>query len=892
MISFRHWCVLLAFPLLAGCGARDGDWARVALEEQAVVLLDHGDVARDAAVQSILSEAFPRARRLRAEQLVTAGPGLRHGGEVLVVPSLRTLTPVLWGQLTNHVQRGGLVLFWGRDPEAAPGDVACLMLRPATESFALASRVVRGTRQGRFVSNRPIPLQSPLRRPAGTPGAEPETIRWIPLAEALDAAGVVRGWPASLMIEQVDGAPPAAWGWIGWDAGEDHERPLVALLREAAHRLHQSQFLLPAGLDRYVVEPGGAFDLEAVVANGKPDVSAWRLTAELENEAGVVTRRIAEPLSAGEPVARLAAKLFLGTAPRQLDGGSTVRLRMGLWDAAGQTLLDEVTQTIRLLPEPPSRATAADERIGVRGSSFIIGRRPLALIGAAYAPALADRSRSPLDAAHFDPARMRSELGLFRDAGFNVVALRYTRVEEAPQIRHLVDELRDRQLWALLELPALAPWAPDWEAARAQLAALRLGPAERYVALSPGTVEPPRAGVESDRVAAAWRTWLLEQYGSLAHAEQVLGGDPLAAPPAAWWTEAGRELPQGLRLAAHRFLEDQVGRHYGACARFLREQGWPGLFTARSGMVLDPAAGAHHLDFLTLDGGDITRHEPGRIEFHTAYARAVSGGKPVLWMDLRATVPYPPAEAQLREQAATIDSNLRALLQSQAAGFIYGGFAGGPLDAAGRDDGLLNPDATWRPAGDALRARAQDWRRLPAAPPPWRGREVETAGQPDGLAGAWRHWRERYAEEAQAGRVEELRPAGWGRPSRELPAEGLGGAPHLDPAPLRHLNAEWIPPVQTTSGVARTGLRQAVKLDLINTGLATWSPSVTGHTGAVWIHARSPSGRIQQLGIRETPPGGRQSLMWTPADPGEWTLRPWLHPAGPFGELLTVHVAP
>ena len=879
-------------PLLAGCGGPHGGWPAATLDEKAMVLLEHAEPAGTPAVESILREAFPEARRLRAEQLVTAGPGLRQAGAVLVVPEVRRLTPALWTQLLNHLQRGGLALFWGRDPPTSPGGDGCEIFSAASEWYAFSAREIRGMPNGLLTAARPISLQSPFPRPTGPPGATGATERWIPIAEAANPGGATRGWPASIFVRQPSNAPPCAWGWIGWDAASEHGGTITALLRLTAERLQQRQFLLQAGLDRYVMEPGGAFDLRVVVANGNPAASAWRVTAELENEDGVVTRRQAETLAASAPATLVSTSIFLGTAPRQRDAGMKARLRIGLWDAAGTRRLDEVVQPVRLLPEPSPRATPGDERIGVRGNSFIIGRRPVALVGAAYAPAAADRTRSPFDPAQFDPARMRRELGLFRDAGFNALTLSCTHPSEVPQIRYLMDELRDRHLWAILELPALSPWTPDWARARELLAALRLSPGDRYAALSPGPVHPPRAGSEEDTVAAAWRAWLLEQYGQLAHATEVLGADPLAHPPGVWWTDARAEIPRTVRLAALRFLEDWIGRHYGACARFLREQGWPGLFTARSGLTIDPAAGAHHLDFLTLDGADLADNEPGRIEFHTAYARAVGYGKPVLWINIRADMPYPPAEADQRRQAATLDAVSRSLLVSQAAGLVYGGFAGGPQRPGGRDDGLLNPDATWRPGGDALRARAQEWRRPSGAPPPWRGRELDAAGQTDGLRGAWLDWRERYADEAKAGRVEELRPTGWAKSSREWPAEGLGGEPHRDPAPLRQVNAEWIPPAMTTSGVARMGLRQAVRLELINTGLATWAPSVTGHTGAVWIHARSPKGRVQPLGVRETPPGARQSIMWTPTDPGEWVLRPWLHPAGGFGEPLSLHVGP
>lgn len=876
----RSGCGVLAVALLfTACAAREEAWiAGPPPSANAIVILESGALSLQADAEGILKEAFPGAQRLRVEQLVTAGPRLRQDAAVLVVPNMAALTAAHWGHLIHHIHRGGPVLFWGLDPAGGESGGHLTMLRPATEYYAFSAREIRGTDGGMIQSVQPMRFQSAF------PRARNEQRRWIPLAEAREPSGSVRGWPASLMIEAPTGGPLRAWGWIGWAPDARNAAAQRALLRRAARRLAERRWMTTAGLDRAALGPGET--IRAVVtAVSAVTTTPLRLAVEMENADGVVTRRFTETLdfsAARGPLLQTSTSIVLGIAPRAVARAEDIRIRFALMDASGEHKLDEQTQRVRLLPDSDDTAYPADERLGVRGANFIIGRRPIALFGARFDPLLADANGAPLDARCYDAALAARELDLYREAGFNLVEVAFEHPAQAPQLRHLLDLMRERQLWAVLRIPALSPWASNSAAVEEWIAALRLPRAHRVFAIAADLTFPDRDPAIEPAVRRAWTAWVNEQYGDRERAERALELDPETLFP---MPDSARDpnVPPAARRAIAHFYHDHVSRHLRHCRSTLEAQGAGILLTAVGGDAYPIPPDVHHVDFITrtLPAG-LTPPEPGRLEFLTAHARGLSGGRAVLWRFGGTPLAYPAAPDEPRRAAETINAIGRALARARAAGLLCGPIGGGPRPPAGRDAGLVEPDTRWRPTGDAWRARIHEWRRLPAAAPVWRGREVDARTEV-----AWADWRDRVASEAQQGFVEEVRPLGWGRATRDLAVPGQ--APTNPPAPFDYLNAEWIAP-RSEDPTPRARLRQALPLELLNTGSAAWSPSVTGQVGAVWIRARAESGRTQWLAIRETAPGARAALVWTPTDPGPWTLRGWLHPAGEFGEALKVLV--
>lgn len=883
-------CVLIA---LTGCADREEGWNESLPPDMRVAILEQEIAQEDAVARkggSILRDAFPTARQIHAEQLVTAGPALRQDGVVLVVPNIRALSPALWRTLTNHVSRGGRTLFWGLDPTKQSGDTAWPMLTPASEFYTTSAQVLEGVDGDLLSTRQTISLQGPFPRPRHRHERNGGAQRWIPLATARSAGEQLRGWPASLLIEASSNAPLRAWGWIGWDPDERFERVQKALLQQAASKLYRRQFLLSAGMDRFELAADEVIEFAATIAVSPPSAGPWRLVAELENEEGAVTRRLTETIAPATPISITSTSLSLGTVSQRPERQERPTLHIALVNATDGKTIDEIRQPLVLRLDAQPDRVGDDEQLGVRGPFFVIGRRNILMNGARYTALSSDPPSNSMNPDRFDLATFHQTLDLFRETGFNSIALRYTSPAQAPQLRLILDELRPMQAWTLLGIPAFSPWLPDWSAAKAQLDALRLTSGRHIFALAPGLLAPPSAGAEQERVDAAWWQWLTEQYGSVARAEQRLGIEGLALSPGSHWN-ADTNTPAAYRIAVRRFLEDFVGRHYADCRAFLNQYGWTGLFTAPSGTTLDPAAGAHQLDFLTLDGAALDEGNQARAELYAPYARAVSGNKPVVWANISAETTYPPTEKSLRQQADMIDGTLRAIMRSHASGIIAGGLIGGPSGTNAVDRGLANPDGTWRPAGETLRAQLQRWRHDPAAPPPWRGREVETVNVPDGLPGLWAQTRNSAEDALFTGSAEEVRPIGMDTRSTETSPVTLTGGEAEAPEPLRSFNAQWIPQPSFAPNRQRRGTTgQAIQLNIINTGLARWTPAALERAGGVWISATLAGRKPTLIPVRETASGAQTTIYWTPTDPGAWTLRALVQPHQPFGEILRVDV--
>lgn len=889
--------ILLALCLLSfalSCSHREEGWMTTPLPDGAVTILQHGSAEQSTAVRRaedlILRTAFPNATGLLADQLVAAGPALRRDGTVLVVPRVREISPALWIALTNHVGRGGPVLFWGLDPASADSPATLALLRPETEFYTFTTRRLEGMFGGTFNNPGAVRMQSPFPRKDTAEEKNRHLQRWIPLAQAISPSKLVQGWPASLWVDASDSKLLRTWGWIGWDPTERAQRSQVALLQLAAARLFQRQFLMQGGFERYSFAPGDALNIPITIAAAPPSRGPWRVTAEMENEAGAVTRRLSDTIASAQPVSLVSTSLFLGTAPRRAQQEQKVTLHLTLLNATNNQLYAEIRQPVQLRAVPNATPSGSEERIGTRASLFTLDRRDVILAGADYAPLTAPFPQNGLNPHVFDPVLLKRDIALFRDAGFNVITVRYEAEEQAPQLLTLLDSLRDQHIWALLQMPALSPWNPDWASAKALLDKLQLSTNSRIFAISPESIAPPTPGAEQEPLNAGWTNWLEEQYGDLARAAEKIGlhGDIPAIH--SWWDSDSR-APDAWRIAARRFLEDFAARHYDNCRAFLRAQGWSGMFTAPSGTTLDPAAGVFQLDFISLDGAALDREESERAAFYTVYARAVSDNKPVLWFNIASSMPYPPSSADLRRQALALDDSLRGIMRTYASGAIVGGFSGGPLGPNGSDRGLVNPDGAWRPSGDALRARMRDWRHAPNQPPPWRGKEVDTVNVTGGLLELWNKLSGEPNSAERSAIAEEFRPVGWNRYATETPLTGLSGTELDGPEPVQFFNATWVADSSTEpSRIARATLRQAKRLELTNTGLARWQAFREGETGSIWVTARRGDGRPVRIPILDTMPGARATISWTPTDKGIWTLRATLHPGVAFGETLRVKV--
>ncbi len=850
---------------------------------------------------ALAHEAFPEAAVYPGLSRL-AQAAQRH---VLLVVQPERLEPVQWPALAQSLAGGTPLLFWGRNPlqrlQDDPPDLP--MISPAFRYFDSPAAEWRRVGQVRPVAVA-APVQSPFPRPLGLVAPAPHAARWIPLAESRDSSGQALAWPASLWVEAPDHQPCRAWGWLGVDTPEESRDMLVALLREAAGRLQEGHFLVQAGPAHRALEAGRQLEVAVRLAHADSNHDL-RVVAALVDTDGRTTRRVSA--AAADWVT-----LNLGMLPRPSERARDYLLRITLTGADKERVYDEMEHTLRVLPV---EGTGVLERVGVTGTGFTLGRRPVFLLGTplmlrnGLGRMEGEPGRNPLEPDVFDPVAIRRELDRAQEAGFNLLHLALEHTNQVPQLRWLLEEIRPRGMWVQVQVAGLDPLALDLERAEVLL---RSAPCLRDPALF--AVEAGSQSRLGDRAAReawdpAWRQWLQEQYGSVEHAEQVVGtgvwrrAGEITGPP----DEALTAESAGVDWVAvyRRFVDDELSRRLGRVRRLLDEVGNQALVGARRGwggppaqFPLDPASGSVHLDFVQLDAEGLLQDEavrPAAVR-SAAYARGMSLGKPVVWVNLGQQVGPRAEAADLQRQAQLVQDQLDLAVRSHAAGLLVKSLVGGWRPDLGLDEGFTQPDGRWRPAGEVLRRFNQRVRREVTAPPSWSGPTVRRDEDARGLYG-WLLKQRAGPDTGPAGAGMEVRPDGFGRTSFDAATASLGHSVQVDPAPWAWLNAEWgqlRTSRQTWSRLAapaRVPVRMELELELFNTGPARWINTNTRSAGAIWVRAlHQAAAKEVWLPVPETPPGHKALVEWTPADAGPWELRAWNWGRGGFGEVLCVEV--
>ena len=759
-------------------------------------------------------------------------------------------------------------------------------------------------------------MQSPYPGERGWGGQSSSQARWIPIYTAINNQRRVCGWPASLFIEPRTNGAPRRWAWIGMDADAAPRELIEDMLSECISRLYAGLFLYQAGCDRFTMKADETLNVSASWTTIQERDTSLRVAAELirEGESYPARRIVMAPTQPGGPVV-----IQLGRLPDVTDEPGNYTVRVSLEDALQpERIYDFIEQPVKILPPD---VAAQGPWIGTSGARFTLGGRPLFLLGFHYMPmglesAHPKRMTRWLTPACFDPELLRRDLAIIESIGINSIAIDYRNEEEAPQLRFVLDEATRRGLWVYLALEGIDPFAPDLDKLRRMLDAAGLKNQSRVWAMAVAT--EPRAGryAERCRLDAAWQGWLLEQYESIAQAEAVLGrpiwrnGESITGPTDA---ELGSDGDHRGSVAVYRrFVDDYASRQLGRAVRAIRDAGCRQLLTLQTGFLgtgspagnaylpLDSATGATHFDFAAIQGNALngSTDDFNAAGFLAAYARGVLDGKPVAWLRFGAPVGSPPAPAGLKNQARVCNELFELALRTYSAAGIGWRYTPGECPEDRSDYGLVSPEGQPRPAANAYREFAHRLRTERDAPATWQGREIHRDADARGLPALWNQWKEDYMKATASRRLVEVRPAGYGRRTSEVLLRPVGGESYQAPAPIEGINAEWGRvevegrPVDRVPGqpISVTA-RQRVKLELINTGAATWDAAQENHPRTVWVALDNPRGGRQMLPVRATRFGERTWITVTVTDEGRWRIRPQLLDAGPFGEAAEIEVS-
>lgn len=783
------------------------------------------------------------------------------------------------------------------------------MLFPAYDHFDFSAHEFLAPSGQDYVLQR-ARLQSPVRYSQGQGRAKDAPFRWQALGVAQGNLGE-RGWPVSLWLD-THGDTLRKYGWIATDPGGPARELLPEMVQQAVRTLKQNTHLISAGTGAASCKPGALLNVHISWHAGSEPAAPLRLATELLDENGTVLRRVTSSRLEDDTKGLQHSVLHAGRAPT-IDSSRRFRIRTRLEEALGSgRVLDEIDCGLSVIPPQPK--PEAREQIQCSGGRFFYRRAPIFMLGQDYEPQYRplsmDKADHWLEAHRYDSDAVRQDLDRLMANGLNTISIEYTALSQVPQLLDLFDAARELGLWIYLRVPAFNPLDPELKTGLALVEALDLPRHPEVFALCLSGAATATPGPPLNQFDPEWHNWVLEQYGSVAHAEHVLG-------TTLWTTNEGRlthpplqELqasPKSASIIAYkRFANDLVSRRIGTSVRLLRDMQCPQLISARTSFMpkpgtlpAAPSAGAIHLDFISPDVGFLHGSLDDFYEagFLAAYARGFSNGKPLLWLDFGCDVGPEPSDIDLQNQARVYRNMFELVDNSVAAGCIGQHTPGGWDPIHQTDTGMLNPSGTARPALILHREMVHRQRQTTMEIQGWKGRTLplDTASLPS----LWDQWREVYRTETQQAAIEELRPEDFSALSTQFIPLGPDDTAWENPAPMKSLNSEWghihlrssesdhfcMPPYHIASG-------QTLELHLINTGPMTWVRGDSSMPGTVCVEAKGPNQQRELIPLPQTPYEQTARLTWRPPSSGLWTLRAWLNGYGGFGEDLTLSIAP
>lgn len=887
-----------------------------AIHAERCVILAVADEERDPSGWTRwLNRYLPTVSRYPPDRVAEAAAAALANDQILLVAG-PDLPSAAAGALGDYLLQGGRLLVLGtRHPlEAADHPEvreAAGLLQPVFSATGQAFRI-RGFEGPVNWAGRMV--RGAMPGPTGTGGERAGDVRWIPLIELLRDDGRAVAWPGALWLTPQALGRHAVSGWIGFDLASDEGRALIEPFNAVLASMGQIVYIQRFGLPYHAMDGKSPHHVHLRLVDRRlSDLVPLRLAVEWINERGQEIRR---HLSAPIDALTGQVSLNIGLAPSPPAGSESYTLRFIVRDRNDQRTLDVAEQTVKVFAAEPASPPA--EPVTVHIGQLAQGRRPVFLMGANYWPrlsvALMDQHRHWLHPANFNAEVIQQDLDQLASVGFNTIAFEYTDIDQAPQVRFVLDELRRRSMLASIYLPALNPLDLRFDDARAMLDAIRLNtwPEVAVLEIARGFALLPRA--ERRRLDEAWREWIEEHFNSVDEAELKLAlslwreRGRLAGPPDIELRRGpGRDRSVALYTS---FLRDYVSRRIGMVRRWRDDAGYRVLLTARSAYgwpgdpppdvvdVLDMATGAIHLDVLYPDAWSVhpLRAMPADADLLAAYARGVAGGKPLVWSAYGQSVGTQPDPSSLQRQKEVFGQSLNQFIRQEASGAFAWWFPPGTGGPVREDWGLIDPAGRWRPVEHALRAARLQIRQLRMQP----RTPVRQAGPFLLVASQWLDLlRDRPAllTDALDAAITEWVPPGIGSDTTAL----------LDPRFRRSwtdidsfslLNAEWgrvlaggAASERTPGEPVRSYTGRPVRAEIINTGTLRWLGSGQRTQGTVWVRVAQAGHQDEWFSLTAADRGDRREITWTPREPGLWELQAFLVGYGKFGERLLVEAS-
>jgi uncharacterized protein (TIGR03437 family) len=858
---------------------------------------------------------------------------------LLALPSLESLPFDTFTAVVNHLNRGGMLMATGgvpfRDalylaPNGAWLDSAAyqqltgslplqgLFRAPAYETLCPSTKQYTN-RSG---------LRVPFPRSPGLTSVTDEQGRYSALGDPLSPAATF--YKGSLI--------PYLIVWLPSPQLSDPLRSqFVAALRAAGNQL----YFLNAGPNQITWLPGEHISGAGAIANA----SLTPVKAVLQWSIVSASSAIAQPpvqvsLPSGGHV---SVPFDVGVLP---NGDYTLRARLMISDEE----VDRIDSPIRVLD--PLLTRQPDQKIHVVNGAFYAGNQRVFLQGVNYWPRYVAgmeqyrfNGRSWLAPDQYDPNVIEADLSEIAALHFNLVSIQYEDLlGDTPVLgRALIDFLercREHGLWARIAIRATSV-----NAAYSGMLLPGLGAVLEYGYL-PGndrvfsyellwepmvgshdhggqggfvngvyTVNLGRTLLDPD-----WRSWVNDQYGSLANAQQAWG---ITGPQDAKGQLTNpldehieNDGPWRIMVAAYRrFLDDYLGRNLGLIAREIRRTDPDTLLSYRNWATMtevhnsqtgyDLGTAAAHLDFFSPENYQaFVWPDDRKWGFVTAYSRYRTGGKPVQWTEFGFNVGSNDGTSDtLASETATCDTMMRLINDDGSNAASVWWWPGGPAPVDQSDFGIVDPDGT--PRGCAL--TLSQWSATFASSPPDLGSgsvvtlSVDRDADARGQYGLFLNLQSSYAQARSGGQRVFLSDQGTNSDTATAPLIQVGNVPYVGSGPMKYANAEFggvriVCPnldvtVENNSQVQiLPGAACQITLTIVNTGEAAWLPA-----------SASQSGVLLHTNLGDLPLGvSAAALARVSIGPLEFTMsqnsvnlvgRMRIESVGDFGEVLRLTLA-
>jgi uncharacterized protein (TIGR03437 family) len=832
---------------------------------------------------------------------VDVSSAIASGNVLLAVPSLQSLPFDTLTAISNFVSSGGRIMASGGEPFQAP-----LYLAPNgsyLDAAAYQAAVGSAPPQGPFMVQT-LPTLSPWYAQYTTSSGPRVPIvigrgiigygnsaRTRVIGDVLAPAATIYSYFMSFQ------PPPGFTGpanviqsfivWLPWPQLPDPDRAqLVAALNAAITGVH----LQSAGPSQMVWLPGETITASASAVNMSSSAVQATLQWSIVGSAGAMPQP-----SIPMPLAAANFNTLNLTIPTLPTGNYTLSFQLMI----GKQVVDSIDSPLRILDptvtREPNQKIQAQNIQGMPGAFYANGQRVF-LHGVNFWPRYAaglDGNFSWLEPQNYDPVQVEADLAEVASLNFNLVNVQYVDAEYAnqdgwqPQARSLIDFLercRSHGIWVRVALPAtlgdnafngtLNPQLGDylneaflpgndrvfayellWEPYLGMQAS---GGYDGYVNGMPFVEGAGRSALDPD-----WRSWVNDQYGSLANAQQIWGIAPpldsngqLTNPTDNQFANDGswRVIVDAYR----RFLDDYLGRNIGVVARAIRRLDPDTLLSYRDWSTMtsfgnsntgyDLGTGAADLDFLSPETYD-TSPWPEHREwgFATVYARYKSGGKPVQWVEFGYNVGNEyGTPTSLGQQAAMCQANMQLVGDDGSDADTVWWWPGGYNTVEENDFGIINPDGTPRACALTLAQYGTMFKQNP--PSMGSGspatltidRDADARGQ----YGLFLNWASQYAAARAAGEPVALVDQGTGTDTSTMPLIQVGNVPYSGTGPLKFANTEFgglrvVCPnldvtVENNSTVqVPAGAACQITATMINAGEAQWLPASASNGGVV-----------------------------------------------------------